>query len=115
MKPGPDFSDDDIRQLSRWFQGLAHGLRLEILAMLSQAGGELPAWDFALKLVRTVSEVNHHLCRLCETGLVVSRQDGRRRVYRLAGRWVAELLDFARQALPRKPRPRDRRGMDQSL
>jgi DNA-binding transcriptional ArsR family regulator len=84
--------------MEQWFRGFADRTRLQILAQLSEAGGELPAWDFALRLVQTVSAVNHHLHRLCETGLVASRQDGRRRVYRLAGAWVAELLQAALRA-----------------
>jgi DNA-binding transcriptional ArsR family regulator len=75
----------DARQIAKWFQGLADMTRLRILDQLDRAQKELPAWDFALELFLTESQINYHLRRLCAAELILSRQDGKRRVYRLAG------------------------------
>jgi DNA-binding transcriptional ArsR family regulator len=100
MSPDLPLPDQDASRLALWFAGFADVTRLQILAELSQGDEELSCWDFACRFVRTTSDINHHLRRLCESGLVVSRREGRRRMYRLAGPWVPAILNVSRGLLP---------------
>lgn len=57
--------------------------------------------DLVQAVAAEQSNVSHHLRRLREGGLVRSRKDGRRRIYRLAdaemGRLLEEVDDLARR------------------
>src|SRR5213080_1580321 len=70
-------------------QALGNGRRAEIVDVLAQ--GERSVDDVAGEIVQSVANTSHHLRLLARSGLVRSRRDGARVVYRLAGDRVAEL------------------------
>lgn len=80
-RPGPD----------EIFAALAHPVRLEIVAMLSQ--GERCICEIAPYFQQERSVVSRHLSRLEAAGVVRSRREGRRVFYRLTDQRMLKLLD----------------------
>ncbi|MEO0005694.1 MAG: metalloregulator ArsR/SmtB family transcription factor [candidate division WOR-3 bacterium] len=78
--PGPDTI----------FAALSHPVRLEIVAMLSQ--GERCVCEIAPELDRDRTVVSRHLMILEQAGILLSRQEGRRVIYKIADERVLELL-----------------------
>ena len=76
--------------VARVGQALSSGTRLKMLELLAQ--GERPVVELASVAGLNVTTASAHLQGLREAGLVVSRRDGRRILYRLAGRDVAALV-----------------------
>jgi len=70
-------------------QGLGNGRRAEIVDVLAQ--GERSVDEVAGEIGQSLANTSHHLRVLARSGLVRSRRDGARVVYRLAGERVAEL------------------------
>lgn len=70
-------------------KALGNGRRAEIVDLLAQ--GERSVEDVAGEIGQSVANTSHHLRSLATTGLVTSRRDGQRIIYRLASDRVAEL------------------------
>ena len=70
-------------------RALGHGRRAEIVDVLAQ--GERSVDEVAGEIGQSLANTSHHLRVLARSGLVRSRRDGARVVYRLAGERVAEL------------------------
>lgn len=70
-------------------QALGSGRRAEIVDVLAQ--GERSVDEMAGEIGQSLANTSHHLRVLARSGLVRSRRDGARVVYRLAGERVAEL------------------------
>ena len=70
-------------------QALGSGRRAEIVDVLAQ--GERSVDEVAGEIGQSVANTSHHLRLLARSGLLRSRRDGNRVVYRLAGDRVAEL------------------------
>jgi len=75
-------------------QALGNGRRAEIVDVLAQ--GERSVDDLAGEIGQSLANTSHHLRVLARWGLVRSRRDGARVVYRLAGERVAELWGAVR-------------------
>jgi rhodanese-related sulfurtransferase/DNA-binding transcriptional ArsR family regulator len=76
--------------VARVGQALSSGTRLKMLELLAQ--GERPVVELATVAGLNVTTASAHLQGLRQAGLVVSRRDGRRVLYRLAGSDVAALV-----------------------
>ena len=70
-------------------KALGSGRRTELVDVLAQ--GERSVEDLAREIDQSVANTSQHLQVLARAGLVSSRRDGNRVVYRLAGRDVEEL------------------------
>ncbi|HYF45981.1 MAG TPA: metalloregulator ArsR/SmtB family transcription factor [Acidimicrobiales bacterium] len=70
-------------------KALASGRRAEIVDVLAQ--GERSVDEVAAELDQSVANTSHHLRTLARAGLLSSRRDGTRILYRLAGERVAEM------------------------
>src|SRR4029079_14819939 len=70
-------------------QALGSGRRAEIVDVLAQ--GERSVDEVATEIGRSLANTSHHLRLLARAGLVRSRRDGVRVVYRLASDRVGEL------------------------
>jgi rhodanese-related sulfurtransferase/predicted transcriptional regulator len=70
-------------------QALGSGRRAEIVDVLAQ--GERSVDDVAGEIGQSLANTSHHLRFLAKSGLVRSRRDGARVVYRLASDRVADL------------------------
>ena len=70
-------------------KALSSGRRAEIVDVLSQ--GERSVDDVAVEIDQSKANTSQHLRALARAGLVVSRRDGTRVYYRLAGERVADL------------------------
>jgi rhodanese-related sulfurtransferase len=75
-------------------QALGNGRRAEIVDVLAQ--GERSVDEVAGQIGQSLANTSHHLRVLARSGLVRSRRDGARVVYRLAGERVAELWGAVR-------------------
>jgi rhodanese-related sulfurtransferase/DNA-binding transcriptional ArsR family regulator len=80
-------------------QALGSGRRAEIVDVLAQ--GERSVDDVASEIGQSVANTSHHLRVLARSGLVRSRRQGARVVYRLAGDRVAELWAAVRDVAAR--------------
>jgi rhodanese-related sulfurtransferase len=80
-------------------QALASGRRAEIVDLLAQ--GERSVDDVAGEIGQSLANTSHHLRLLARSGLVRSRRDGSRVVYRLASERVAELWAAVRDVAAR--------------
>lgn len=76
-------------------KGVAHPARLELLDLLAQ--GECPVEPLAAAAGLKLTTASAHLQTLKSSGLVRTRRDGTRVVYRLSGPEVGELLDLLRR------------------
>src|SRR5581483_6164459 len=70
-------------------QALGSGRRAEIVDVLAQ--GERSVDEIAAEISQTVANTSQHLQVLARAGLVRSRREGTRAIYRLASDQVAEL------------------------
>lgn len=70
-------------------KALGNGRRAEIIDLLAQ--GERSVEDVAGEIGQSVANTSHHLRSLATTGLLRSRRDGQRIIYRLTSDRVAEL------------------------
>src|SRR5205085_11925079 len=70
-------------------QALGSGRRAEIVDVLAQ--GERSVDEVAGEIGQSLANTSHHLRLLARSGLVRSRRDGARVVYRLASDRVADL------------------------
>lgn len=80
-------------------QALGNGRRAEIADVLAQ--GERSVDEVAKEIGQSLANTSHHLRLLARSGLVRSRRDGSRVVYRLAGERVAELWAAVRDVAAR--------------
>lgn len=84
-----------FEQLARVGKALASGKRLELLDLLAQA--ERPVEALATAAGLGLTTASSHLQALKQAGLVVTRREGTRIYYRLAGADVADLYARARE------------------
>src|SRR5581483_7440826 len=80
-------------------QALGSGRRAEIVAVLAQGGRSVE--DLAGELSQSVSTTSQHLQVLARAGLVRSRREGTRIIYRLASDRVGELWAAVREVAVR--------------
>ena len=76
------------------FNAVAEPRRREIIGLLAR--GERPVNDLAAILELSQPLVSKHLRVLREVGLVVARDEGRRRIYRLNGRNLKPIHDWVK-------------------
>jgi rhodanese-related sulfurtransferase len=76
-------------------KALSSGRRAEIVDLLAQ--GERSVEEVATEIDQSVANTSHHLRSLAASGLVTSRRDGQRILYRLASDRVAELWAALRE------------------
>src|ERR671919_3064242 len=81
-------------------QALGSGRRAEIVDLLAQ--GERPVDAIAAEIEQSVANTSQHLQVLARAGLVRSRREGTRIIYRLAGERVAELWAAVRDVAGRQ-------------
>ncbi len=88
------FKHDLFSQFARVGKALSNGNRLELLEFLAQ--GERSVEDLANVCGLTIGNTSQHLKQLRLAGLVVSRKQGLKVYYRLAGNEVILLMDIMR-------------------
>lgn len=97
IEPRPA-SLDGTELLARLFRILGDRTRLRILQLLLEEG-ELHQAEVVRRLGATQARVSEHLACLAWCGLVCSRTEGRRRLYRVEEREVRTLLRLAQAFL----------------
>lgn len=81
--------DDLFDALASVAKALGSGRRAEIVDLLAQ--GERSVEEVATEIDQSVANTSHHLRTLATAGLLRSRRDGQRIIYRLTSDRVAEL------------------------
>src|SRR5450756_330108 len=76
-------------------KALASGRRAEIVDLLAQ--GERSVEDIALEIDQSMANTSHHLRTLARAGLLQSRREGTRVLYRLASDRVAQVWGAIRE------------------
>jgi rhodanese-related sulfurtransferase len=90
------FKDQLFEQFARVGGALANGHRIELLDVLAQA--ERSVEELATETALTIANASQHLQVLRRAGLVESRREGTRVLYRLAGPEVFALWQAVRAA-----------------
>jgi ArsR family transcriptional regulator len=97
------------------FAALAHPVRLEIVALLARGqggmcgGNERCVCEITPHLERDRTVISRHLAILERAGILKSRQEGRRVIYRIADLRVLKLIELAQEMLKREEE--DEKGM----
>jgi DNA-binding transcriptional ArsR family regulator len=73
--------DESLHRLSKLFQALGNGIRLQLLITLQD--GESDVSSLANEVNRSVNSVSHHLKILRDNNLLESRTEGKQRIYSL--------------------------------
>lgn len=69
-------NDRETDQLAASFKALSHPVRLQIMDLISQGGGQICGCDIERHFTLTQPTISHHLKVLRDTGLIVSEQRG---------------------------------------
>jgi len=93
---GQEMEQDEI--VARIGKALAHPARVRILRVL--AGGERCGCELVPLLELDPSVVSRHLAILSGAGLVLSRREGVRVIWKLAGPEIKRLLEFIEEVAP---------------
>ncbi len=93
VAPDNDLDDDHVAVAVEYFRMLADPTRLRILWLL--CGAEYDVTTLAERVDAARPAVSQHLVKLRLAGLVTTRRDGRRALYRARGRHVSRLLHEA--------------------
>ncbi len=72
----PRLSIDETTQLAEMFKALSHPVRVQILDLIGQGGGELCACNIEAYFNLTQPTISHHLKVLREAGLIRSENRG---------------------------------------
>jgi rhodanese-related sulfurtransferase len=91
-RPAKDAMFDAFADVAK---AMASGRRAELVDVLAQ--GERPVDELAAEIGQSVANTSHHLHVLASAGLLASRREGTRVVYRLAGERVSKLWAAMRQ------------------
>lgn len=93
------FKKDLFSQFAQVAKAMGHGNRLELLEFLAQ--GERSVDELAKVAGLTVANTSQHLQQLRQAGLVASRKEGLKVIYRLSGDDVIELVTVLRRVAER--------------
>lgn len=99
MSTKANFKQQLFAQFARVGKALSHGNRLELLEFLAQ--GERSVEELAKVAGLTVANASQHLQQLRQAGLVTSRKQGLRVIYRLSGDDVLSLFESLRHVAER--------------
>lgn len=88
----------DTELIARLFRALGDATRIRVLELLIEEG-ELHQMEIVRRLGATQARVSEHLGCLVWCGFVEARTEGRRTLYRVAGRRVNTILGKAKEFL----------------
>lgn len=86
---------ENIRRASDAMQAMAHPVRLKILCLVSNQ--ELPVLEIVEAVGTSQSNVSQHLSVLRQHGILESRKDANRVLYRIADGRILEMIALTRQ------------------
>lgn len=93
------FKQELFAQFAKAGKALSNGNRLELLEFIAQ--GERSVDELTKVSGLTVGNTSQHLQQLRQAGLVISRKEGLKVLYRLSGNDVIHLLDAVRNVAER--------------
>lgn len=86
---------ESIRQASGAMQAMAHPVRLKILCLVGNQ--ELPVLEIVEAVGTSQSNISQHLAVLRDHGILASRKDANRVLYRIADKRVLKMISLTRQ------------------
>lgn len=86
--------DEDILQASLAIKAIAHPLRLKILCVL--AGNELSVQEIVDNVGTSQSNISQHLAILRDKGVLATRKDANRVIYRIGDSRTLKLVSMMR-------------------
>lgn len=99
MMSSKGFKQQLFDQFARIAKALANGYRLELLEFLAQ--GERSVESLSEVSGLSIANTSQHLQRLRQAGLVDTRMQGHKVIYRLADQDIMEMLDVLRRIAER--------------
>lgn len=82
--------EQNAKKAAKYLKCLAHEHRLLVLCRLAE--GELSVGELQADLPLSQPALSQHLRRMCNEGLIQSRQDKQRRLYKLKGDLTRQLI-----------------------
>ncbi len=76
-----EVQDDDIERACRSLKALAHPIRLKILCILGQ--DEVSVQEIVVRIGTSQSNISQHLAILRDKGILATRKDANRVLYRI--------------------------------
>lgn len=93
--------------MSSFFKAMAHPIRIQILRLLKE--GPLCVCEILPKLESEQSNTSQHLSVLKQSGILESRRDGTRVIYRVSNPQIYEILDVVERILQHQIRETTRK------
>lgn len=91
----PDVQDDDIERACRSLKALSHPIRLKILCILGYE--EVSVQDIVEKIGTSQSNISQHLAILRDKGILATRKDANRVLYRIGDKRTLHLFNMMRE------------------
>ena len=86
---------ENIEQAAAAMQAMSHPLRIKILCLLSS--GEMMVTDINEAVGSTQSNISQHLAILKATGIVTSRKDATKVLYRIEDARILQMISLTRE------------------
>lgn len=87
--------DDDIRRAARSLKAMSHPIRLKILCTLGER--EISVQEMVERIGTTQSNISQHLAILRDKGILMSRKDANRVLYRVGDSRTLRLIGMMRE------------------
>ena len=88
-------NDDDILRAARSIKAMAHPIRLKILCTLGEQ--EISVQEMVDRIGTTQSNISQHLAILRDKGILISRKDANRVLYRVGDNRTLRLIGMMRE------------------
>lgn len=88
-------NDDDIRRAARSLKAMSHPIRLKILCTLRDR--EVSVQEMVERIGTTQSNISQHLAILRDKGILLSRKDANRVLYRVGDYRTLRLIGMMRE------------------
>lgn len=92
-------NDKSLEEASMALKVLSHPIRLKILCVLGDGGGEISVQEIVNAIGSSQSNVSQHLTIMREKGVISSRKDGNRVMYRIGDDRMVDLFHMMRDVI----------------
>lgn len=96
-------NDKSLEEASLALKVLSHPIRLKILCVLGDGGGEIAVQEIVEAIGSSQSNVSQHLSIMREKGILSSRKDGNRVMYRIRDERMMALFNMMHDVIYNLP------------
>lgn len=97
VKAAGEGSTRDLEGASLVLKALSHPLRLRILCVLGESGGEIAVQEIVAAIGSSQSNISQHLSIMRDKGVIVSRKKGNRVMYRIGDERMLALFNMVHE------------------